>query len=135
MRLSVRPLPLLIAMLASGCISMPPACPPGMQSIVLDSLYFGTAKPEGVVTDQEWDTFLNDTVGREFPEGLTSWTTYGRWRNPSGSVTTETSHLLQLAHDGGKDQERRVQWVIHTYKSRFHQDAVMRIRSLVCRSL
>lgn len=135
MRLSVRALPLFIAMLATGCTSTPPACPPGTQSIVLESLYFGTAKPEGIVTDQEWETFLDDTVGVEFPEGLTSWTTYGRWRNPSGSVVAETSHVLQLVHDGSQERERGLQRIVHAYKSRFQQEAVMRIRSLACRSL
>ncbi|MCS6326414.1 MAG: DUF3574 domain-containing protein [Nitrospira sp.] len=102
---------------------------------MLDSLYFGTAKPDGIVTDQEWTSFLNDTVSGEFPEGLTFWIAQGRWKNATGSVATEISHVLQLAHDGSQERERGLQRIIRTYKSRFRQDAVMRIRSQVCRSL
>lgn len=127
--------PLLIALLMSGCASSVPICLPGTHPIVLDSLYFGTAKPDGIVTDQEWTSFLNDTVSEEFPEGLTFWMAQGRWRNANGSASTETSHVLQLAHDGNQERERGLQRIIHTYKSRFRQEAVMRIRSQVCRSL
>ncbi len=127
--------PLLITLLMSGCASSKPICLPGTHPIVLDSLYFGTAKPDGIVTDQEWTTFLNDTVGVEFPEGLTVWVAQGRWRDANGSVAAETSHVLQLAHDGNQERERGLQRIIRRYKSQFRQDAVLRIRSQVCRSL
>lgn len=133
-RTSLSHAPLLIALLMNGCASSSPVCLPGMHPIVLDSLYFGTAKPGGAVTDQEWITFLKDTVGAEFPDGLTFWMAHGRWRDANGSVAAEPSHVLQLAHDGSQERERGLQRIIHTYKSWFHQDAVMRIRSQVCRS-
>ncbi|HNI67794.1 MAG TPA: DUF3574 domain-containing protein [Nitrospira sp.] len=125
---------LLMLLICIGCASTPPTCLPGTHPIVLDSLYFGTTTPDGVVTEQEWQAFLTDTVGAEFPEGLTSWTGHGRWRNSGGSVAAETSYLLQLAHDGGEARERGLQRLIQTYKTRFHQKAVMRIRSQACRS-
>lgn len=134
MRTSLWHPPLLVALLMSGCVSSAPICLPGTHPIVLDSLYFGTARPDGIVTDQEWTTFLNDTVGKEFPEGLTSWMALGRWRDANGSVATETSHVLHLAHDGSQEREGGLQRIIRTYKTQFRQEAVLRIRSQVCGS-
>ncbi|MGC3976414.1 MAG: DUF3574 domain-containing protein [Nitrospira sp.] len=102
---------------------------------MLDSLYFGTAKPGGAVTDEEWTAFLNEVVAPDFPEGLTSWSAAGRWRNSAGVVEGEISYVLQLAHHGGKEKDRAVQQMIRRYKRDFTQEAVMRIRSQACRSL
>ncbi len=126
---------LVTAVIIAGCAfpSMLP-CSSGEQPVVLDSLYFGTAKPGGVVTAEEWTVFLEETVVPDFPEGLTSWTAAGRWGNSAGLVERETSYLLQLAHNGSQEKDRAVQRIIHRYKSGFQQEAVMRIRSQACRS-
>ncbi len=125
----------VIAVTIAGCAS-PSAlpCSSGEQPVVLDSLYFGTATPHGVVTAEEWAAFLEESVVADFPEGLTSWTAAGRWGNSAGLVERETSYLLQLAHNGSPEKDRAVQRIIHRYKSGFQQEAVMRIRSHACRS-
>jgi hypothetical protein len=109
-------------------------CASHEQPVVLDSLYFGTAKPGGVVTADEWAVFLDDSVLPEFPEGSTSWTAAGRWGNAAGLVEREVSYLLQLAHNGSQEKDRAVQRIVHRYKSTFQQEAVMKIRSQACRS-
>ena len=101
---------------------------------MLDSLYFGTAKPGDVVTAEKWTAFLNEVVGQDFPEGLTSWTAAGRWRNSAGVLEQESTYVLQLAHLGGEENDRAVKQMIARYKRDFTQDAVMRIRSQACRS-
>jgi len=111
-----------------------PTCASHEQPVVLDSLYFGAAKPGGVVTPEEWAIFLDDSVLPEFPEGLTSWAAAGRWGNAAGLVEREVSYLLQLAHNGSQEKDRAVQQIVHRYKSKFQQEAVMRIRSQACRS-
>ena len=101
---------------------------------MLDSLYFGTAKPGGTVTASEWTAFVHEVVALDFPEGLTSWTAAGRWRNSAGGVEQETTYVLQLAHHGGEVKDRAIQQLILRYKRDFTQEAVMRIRSQACRS-
>ena len=78
--------------------------------------------------------FLNDIVVPNFPEGLTSWSAAGRWRNSAGLVEHETSYVLQLAHHGSEERDLAVQRIIHRYKRDFQQESVMRIRSRACRS-
>lgn len=41
-------------------------CSSGEQTVVLDTLYFGTAKPGGGVTPEEWAAFLEETVVQDF---------------------------------------------------------------------
>lgn len=126
---------LVTAVIIGGCASpsMLP-CSSGEQTVVLDTLYFGTAKPSGVVTAEEWTAFLEETVVPNFREGLTFWTAAGRWENSAGLVLGEASYLLQLAHDGNPGKDRAVQRIVQVYKEAFQQEAVMRIRSQACRS-
>ena len=61
----------LIATL-TACASAPTLpCKSSERLAVHDSLYFGTAKPTGVVTAEEWVEFLRTTVTPRFPPGLT----------------------------------------------------------------
>jgi hypothetical protein len=101
---------------------------------VLDTLYFGTAKPHGVVTTEEWAAFLNDTITPTSPEGLTSWVASGQWKTSSGLLEQEQTYVLQLAHGGDQEKDQAVHRIIESYKRRFQQEAVMRIRSQACRS-
>jgi len=102
--------------------------------VVLDTLYFGTAKPDGVVTAEEWNAFLDQMVVSDFSEGLTSWAATGRWGKSAGLVERENSNLLQLAHNGSQEKDRAVQRIAERYKSSFQQEAVMRLRSRACRT-
>lgn len=125
---------LLLSFLA-GCTSIqPPGCSPDEHSVVLDTLYFGTAKPHGVVTTEEWAAFLNDTITPTSPEGLTSWVASGQWKTSSGLLEQEQTYVLQLAHEGDQEKDRAVRRIIESYKRLFQQEAVMRIRSQACRS-
>lgn len=126
----------VIVVAVIACTSTPTMrCSSGEQPVVLDTLYFGTAKPGGTVTADEWTAFLDEMVVPEFPEGLTSWAAAGRWGNSAGLVEREHSYILQLAHIGNQEKDRAVQGIVHRYKSDFHQEAVMRIRSRACRTL
>lgn len=134
MIMRLKPLPLLLAATVACTSTQPTTCPPQEHPVVLDSLYFGTARPDGVATAQEWESFLRDTVTPHFPEGLTSWTAAGQWTTSTGALRQETSYILQLGHDATQEKEQAVHHLIEAYKRRFRQDSVMRIRSYACRS-
>ncbi|MGH6636071.1 MAG: DUF3574 domain-containing protein, partial [Gammaproteobacteria bacterium] len=59
---------------------------------------FGTAKPGGSVTSQEWQEFMNQVVTPHFPEGLTSWEASGQWQSVTGVIEREASHVLHIVH-------------------------------------
>ncbi|MCC2642458.1 MAG: hypothetical protein K0S45_2871 [Nitrospira sp.] len=100
----------------------------------MESLYFGTATPHGAVTTDEWTTFLETIIMPDFPDGLTFWAASGRWKLSTGMSERETSYVLQLAHNGNRQNNNAIQRIIRTYKEYFHQEAVLRIRSQVCHS-
>ncbi|WHZ22366.1 MAG: hypothetical protein OJF47_001478 [Nitrospira sp.] len=126
---------LLMLMVPAGCTSLQPlSCLPNERPTVTDSLYFGTAKPGGVVSQEEWAAFVNDTVMPAFPEGFTSWSATGQWQMASGRIEQEPSYVLQLTHEGSRAKETAVQHIVAKYKNDFQQEAVMRIRSQACRS-
>jgi hypothetical protein len=131
---SLRSVALLFSALAGCTFTQAPTCSPDEHSMVLDTLYFGTAKPDGVVTAEEWAAFLSDTVTPTSPEGLTSWVASGQWKTSAGFLEQEHTYVLQLAHEEHQEKDRAVRRIIQIYKSRFQQEAVMRIRSRACRS-
>lgn len=119
----------------AGCgVTQPLTCFPSERTVTIETLYFGAAKPDGIVTTTEWEAFVNNVVMPVFPEGLTSWAGSGRWRMATGIIEQETSYILQLTHDGSERNDAAIQHLMQTYKHDFHQEAVMRVRSQGCRS-
>jgi hypothetical protein len=110
-------------------------CQPGEQPAVMDSLYFGTAMPDGEVTPDDWQGFLSDVITPRFPQGLTSWAAAGQWQNGVGELEKEGSHVLHIVHADTPQADRAVREVVAVYKSRFRQEAVLRVRSQACMSL
>ncbi|MBX3235340.1 MAG: DUF3574 domain-containing protein [Nitrospiraceae bacterium] len=97
-----------------------------------ETLYFGTAKPGGAVSQEEWAQFVNDAVTPSFPAGLTSWIASGQWRMADGRIEHEASHILQLTHDGAEGKDRAIGTIMDQYKRTFQQEAVLRVRSRTC---
>jgi Protein of unknown function (DUF3574) len=109
-------------------------CKDGDQLAIHDSLYFGTAKPNGVVSSEDWARFLESTVTPRFPHGLTTSRASGQWRSADGEIVREDSHVLQLLHPDDAPTEKAIRELIDAYKIQFQQDAVLRIRSHTCAS-
>lgn len=135
--MSLKPsLPIIVLLLIVAGCGLPHTviCLPGEHPVVTESLYFGTAKAEGIVTEDDWASFIDTTVMPAFPDGLTSWAASGRWRMATGMVEHEISYVLQLTHDGSREKDTAIQHIMRTFKNDFQQEAVMRIRSQACRS-
>lgn len=113
----------------------PPPCRSGEQFAVQELLYFGTQTPSGRVTREDWARFLGETVTPRFPEGLTAWQASGQWRSATGVVIQEPSYVLSLVHAESSATEQAVQELIASYKTRFQQEAVLRVKSYACTSL
>ena len=128
-----RLLALAAVALLAGCASSGPAgCPGGAQRQVRDELYFGTATPDGTVSAAEWDAFLRDTVTPRFPDGLTVHAAAGQWRGADGVIVREASYVLEVMHADDAATERAIGEIAAAYKSRFRQEAVMRVTSPAC---
>ena len=125
----------ILALTLAGCASVHrSACSSGEPPSVQESLYFGTAKPTGVVTPEEWAEFLRNTVTPRFPQGLTAWQASGQWRGADGAIVREASHVLTLIHQDDPTHEQAVLEIVAAYKERFQQEAVLRVEAHVCPS-
>jgi len=123
-----------MATLAAGCATAPAknACRAGEQAAIVDSLYFGTAMPSGQVSAADWQQFLAEVITPRFPEGLTAWSAAGQWRNPSGELQKEDSYVLHVVHEDAGKYEAAVHEIVDSYKTRFRQEAVLRVRTATC---
>ena len=116
-----------------ACASLQEAgCKSGERSAVHDALYFGTGKPGGVVTREEWARFLETTVTPRFPQGLSVAEASGQWRGADGSTVRESTHVLQLVHANDTPSEKLVAEIVASYKVQFQQEAVLRVKASAC---
>ncbi len=88
----------------------------------VDTLYFGTSRPNGVVSDAEWKAFVAEVITPEYP-GFTEWNATGHWRG-----TEEATHVVQIAHLSRRRNDESVIRIIDQYKRRFQQDSVFWVR-------
>ncbi len=103
-------------------------CPDGMDFFTEINVYLGLEKGSGVtLIEEEWQSFLADTVTPHFPNGLTVLDARGQWFDTTeGRLYREPTKLLNVlvpanALDAGIDAVRDISDV---YKQRFEQQAV-----------
>ena len=97
------------------------------------TLYFGTSKPKGAVSELEWQIFLRDEVTRRFPDGLTVWDAEGQWKvRASGSIEHERSKVLLLVHPDTPAARGAIQQLISQYRQAFEQESVLWETARVC---
>ena len=76
---------------------------PGGTAQVQDTLYFGMSKKDGVVTDAEWQAFVDEAITPRFPDGLTVFDARGQWRGADGAIGRERSKALLIVHAPGPE--------------------------------
>jgi len=125
---------LVVSLTGCGALNITP-CKGDESRAVQELLYFGTETPSGHVTPEVWTQFLSEIVTPRFPEGLSVWQASGQWRSVSGKVVRETSYVLSLVHPDDAAPSKAVQEIIASYKTRFQQEAVLRVKSYTCMAL
>ena len=99
---------------------------------MVDSLYFGGAYPDRVVTPEQWKEFVDRVVTPRFPQGLTAWETSGQYRTAAGVIQREPSWILQLVHADDGASEAAIREIRAAYQTQFKQESVLRVRSKAC---
>jgi hypothetical protein len=117
----------ILLILSSACA--PRATVQSQTVLVEDTLYFGLDKPQGRVSDAEWDRFLSEEVTPRFPDGLTVWDAKGQWKDFNGKISKEPTKVLLLIHPDNPVANKAIQAVIDIYKEKFDQESVMKVRT------
>jgi hypothetical protein len=128
---------LLLASTLGGCHvewvrEHPLGCRSDETALIEDRLYFGFALPQGgEVSAAEWNRFEDDVLSPAFPKGYTVIDARGHWRGAGGPLA-ESSRVVVVVHAWGDAANQAIDGVIARYRSRFHQDSVLREHSNVC---
>ena len=98
-------------------------------------LFFGRNSPAGVVSEADFQSFLDNVVTPLFPDGLTVIDGKGQFRASAASAPEkEDSKLLILLYAFDKRQSDSVEEIRSRYKQRFQQQSVLRVDRPTCMS-
>jgi hypothetical protein len=108
---------------------IPRAALAGSTAFVRTELFFGTAKPDGVVSDVEFMAFIDEHVTPRFPDGLTLLKGDGQFLGEGNILVKEDSFLLILLYpvEDFRVSSRRIEVIRRLYKEAFQQESVLRV--------
>ena len=112
-------------------------CPKGLEPVTEFRMFFGLADGKGkVVTEDDWQRFLADTVTPRFPAGLTVFDARGQWLPPSGELQREPVKVVIGALSADPAEGIRLADEISAaFAKRFRQDPVFRMAAPTCAGL
>ena len=99
------------------------------EEFIRTELFFGSAKPDGtVVTEADWQQFLNTHITPRFPDGLTVLSGFGQFRNSDGIIVRERSTVLILLYpvQTRRSSSEKIEQIRRLYKAAFQQESVLR---------
>lgn len=86
-----------------------------------------------VVSDDDWEAFLADTITPRFPDGLSVMDVAGQGSTSDGSVERERTKLLLILAPLDDDTAlNRMNEIGAEYKQRFSQNSVLRVVTEAC---
>jgi hypothetical protein len=129
-------LPLLLAACAGTTLPVVgSACPhPGAKPMLVAELAFGRNVKGGPgVSDADWAQFQQETLTRQFPDGLTVHEAEGQWHDPRAKrLVREPTKWVTLILPDTAESIAGIRAVTDAYKRRFGQDSVMVITHPRC---
>ena len=101
----------------------------GPQRFVRTELFFGTAAPGGIVTEERSLAFLDTAVTPRFPDGLTLFKGHGRFTGENGALVKEDPFVVILLHpfERFKVSDKKIEAIRRLYKTQFQQESVLRV--------
>ena len=118
--------------LLGGCAAMP-GCPPGLERWTMTELFLGLNWRQGMVTEAQFQDFVAREVTPRLPEGFSIVAAEGAWRSAqTGETIREPTRVIRRLHKAEPTQDAALVAIAAAYKSRFEQDAVLRVDAEVC---
>jgi cytochrome c len=115
---------LLAVTMLAGCGSE--STTPTSDEWVQTEIYMGLDIPgDGVVSEVEFQRFLEEVVSVEFPLGMTVYDTYGQMMDGDGNIVHQSTKVVALVHKNDDASSISVAQVIEAYRERFGGPQVM----------
>jgi len=124
---------LFVVLLLAAAASAPAASPSAPREHAAPfgrtELFFGTKKPQGVVTPAEFQTFVDTHVTQRFPEGLTVLKGSGQFQSDDRVIRKEASFVLIVLYpyDTRLQSRKKLDEIREIYKDLFQQQSVLRV--------
>jgi hypothetical protein len=111
----------------------PAPCKRSAQAFARTDLFFGRARPGGVVTETQFQAFVDAEVAPRFPDGLTLLAGLGQFRDSAGATVVEGANVLILLYPlRDAHADRKIDAIRIEYRQRFEQQSVLRADSVAC---
>lgn len=105
----------------------------GAKAFVRTELFFGLSRPGGVVSESEFQAFVDGQVTPRFPDGLTLLAGTGQFRDASGTILVEGAKLLILLYPRqDREADAKIEQIRREYRRAFQQQSVLRADDLSC---
>jgi len=110
----------------------PQLCP--RASMTETRIYFGLSQPSGrQITERQFADFVATEVTPRLAEGFTIQDGHGFWKDGQTTRTiSENSKVLVRLHQANAESSVALDQIADAYKTRFHQESVLRTDSPVC---
>jgi hypothetical protein len=106
-------------------------CGDGLDRWAETRLFMGRGSEGGqVVSDDDFEQFLDNEIRTRFPDGFTVLDAGGHWGSEDGKRYSEQTKLLLLLHDGSKYDT--VDEIGEEYLEQFDQSSVLRADGFAC---
>ena len=124
----------LLAALSGRLVAQPLSCHGAQQPRQVAELLFGRDIGRKLgVSETAWARFLAREITPRFPDGLTVADVIGQWRDrASGTIVRERSKQVEIVLPGARDDQRRLDAIVATYKREFCQQSVATILRQAC---
>jgi hypothetical protein len=113
---------------AGGCGAMTSASRGG--AWMETDLYCGMSRNDGsIITDPQFNRFINDVVTPRFPDGLTILPANGQYRNSDGQITHEPTRVIVILYRAAAADPSRaaLQRIAQQYCTQFGQESVLEV--------
>lgn len=91
-------------------------------------LYFGLSSPQGQISDEQFQEFLDREITSRFPDGLTVYDAQGQWKSESGRIIQEKARVVEIIGFGDTTDYEKIRELRDLYKKKFHQESVLQVR-------
>jgi len=106
--------------------------PPYGNVLVKTELIFGLSKSDGgLISEVEWQKFLDEYITPKFKEGLTILDADGQYLTQSNEVIKERSKIVILLYEYNEEINESIEYIRSSYKKLFQQESVLRISTPV----